>query len=135
MVERIEGKKIEEFVGIARVVEKVDSKFGGTRFHIAIEPIDPSIKELISGNQTGMLHSWIRVSRLTTDDRVVEGSAMDVYLRKVESVIKEAKDKATIEDALKTLIGKKILYRFEQIGRAYKNYEGSKAYVPVILKE
>jgi hypothetical protein len=125
MVDRTTAQGLDEFVGTAKSVAFEEGKFG-PQYHIELEPED---KEIIKG-PTGSFHVWLRVSAKATDSTVPEGSVLDGYLRAVERLFREAKSAATVKEALDCLVGKKILYTREKLGRSFKEHEASEQWVP-----
>jgi len=126
MVERTESQGFEEFVGFARKVQLVDGNFG-KQIEILLEPEDKSV---LKKSKTGFFHEWIRFTASTTETSVPEGSVLDIYLREVESVFKEAKRCESVMDALGTLLDKKVLYKKKKLGKRFEGKEAADHWVP-----
>ena len=136
MVERTSSTGLDEFEGTARsvVLEAKHEKNGKTfpaQYHIEIEPAN---KDLIrKDSKTGVFHEWIRLPNTATETSVPDGSVIDNYLKAVERVVKEAKKADTVEEELRMLLGKQILYKREVLGKAFGNNEASVHWIPVSL--
>lgn len=130
MVERTISKGLDEFVGFARVIEAIQGSFG-PQVKMEIEPED---KTLIKAGKTGRFHEFLRLPPTASESRIPEGSVMDIYLREVESLIRDARNKETILEALRVLLDRKILWRRKVLGKRYKGYEASEHWIPVRLE-
>jgi hypothetical protein len=122
MVERTEmSGGIDEFVGFARKIEMIDGNFG-KQIHIEIEPED---KALIKEGKTGRFHEFIRLTPKTTETSVPTGSVLDLYLREVEDVFRDAKKETNVLQALKHILDKKCLYKKRKLGRKFEGKEAA----------
>lgn len=126
MVERSEAQGFDEFVGFARAVNVEDGNFG-KQIHIEIEPADPT---LLKESKTGRIHEWIRLTAKTTETTVPDGSVLDLYLREIESIFKEAKKTEKVLDAIKLLLNKKVLYKKKKLGRKFEGKEAADHWTP-----
>jgi hypothetical protein len=128
-IERIRPEIIEEFDGIAKVIEVVPDQMreGGKQYHIGIEPTD---KDMLKDTKTGMFHIWLRIGENTKDNEVSEGSKLDNFLRELETTIKEARNAKTVIDSLNTLKNKEIHWVKKVLGKSYGGYESKPVFVP-----
>ena len=138
MVERLEGKNIEEFVGkLERVTYEDCPHYEGQtenrqQYHLEIRPEDVN---LLAGSKTGMMHCFLRQSPKGTDDKVVQDSVIDRYLMEVENLFPEVKKMTSVKASFEFMKGKKILWRLKRVGKAYNGKPASEEYCPLSIVE
>jgi hypothetical protein len=130
MVDRTEAAGFDEFVGFARKISPVQGNFG-PQIEIEIEPEDKSI--LTSKSKTGRFHEWLRLSAKATENSVPTGSVLDLYLKRVEALFRDAKKEESVIKALSYLLDKKIVYQKEQLGRKFEGKDAADHWVPTRL--
>jgi hypothetical protein len=128
MVERSEGKTLDEFEGIVKSVALETGVGERKQYHVTIEPTNIEVK-----GPTGALHEWVPMSPKSTENSVPQGSVMDRYLTQVEICIKEAKKAETIEKALNMMVGKKFRFKRLKLGKDYDGHPARDYIVPVVL--
>jgi hypothetical protein len=131
MVERIESKRLDSFEGVVKSVEFETSELGEDnrtqrQYHIKIDPTN-----VVVGGATHLIHEWIRLSPKATEMAVQFGSVIDRYLTHVEIVVPEAKGMKTVEESLKTMIGKKFRFNKLKLGREFEGQPAKDYWVPV----
>lgn len=126
MVERTSSEGLEEFVGIVDNIEIQEGE-NGSQYHLEIEPVD---KDVLKNSKTGHFHEWLRISSTATETSVPEGSVLSEYIRAVERLYKDAKNKEKVADVLDMLKGKKIVFVREKLGKAYGGHEAADHWVP-----
>lgn len=120
---------LEQFVGFARKIDEVEGAFG-KQIEIKIEPAD---KTILKNSKTGFFFTWLRLSATATEKSIPEGSVLDLYLKEVEGIFKDAKKEETIMKALGHLLDKKVLYRKKHLGKSFEGKEPGEQWVPVTL--
>ena len=127
MVERSEGKGLDEFEGIVKTVEFETGIEDRKQYHISIEPTSLKVQ-----GATGMLHEWIPMSPKSTEETIPQGSVMDRYITQVEICISEAKRAKTVKEALGLLIGKKFRFKRLKLGKDFDGHAAREYIVPVV---
>jgi len=98
-----------EFKGKVISVEKEYSEdFDIERYHIQIEPIDKEWK-----NQ----HIWIPISRYSTEERIIKGTALAEFIKKLNEMRITGK---TANETFKKMIGKEFVFHKKIIGQFKK---------------
>lgn len=128
MVQRVETKGLDEFVGTVESVELEVGIEDRKQYHVVIDPEDIEIK-----GQTGRMHEWIPMSPKSKEDALPQGSVMDRFLLQLEIVIKEAKKAVTVKEALQLMVGKKFKFSKIKLGKDFSGHAAKEYIVPVQL--
>ena len=80
MVERTQTEIIEEFDGVIDSIKVVPDQIneGQEQYHIEMKPND---KEMLKDSKTGKFHTWLKITKTSTNESVAEGSVLDNYLK------------------------------------------------------
>ncbi len=132
MVERKESTGMNEYKGkVVEVESGVTSNYSDSeQFHIIIEPVGFTV-----AGKTGKMHEYIALSKTSSNDAIAKGSVMDMYLRELERVLPEAKKAATVEDALRLMVGKTFKFEKMELGRGYQGNAPREYSVPTKLEK
>jgi hypothetical protein len=128
LVTRVETKGLDEFTGTVESVELEVGIEDRKQYHIVIDPEDIEVK-----GATGRMHEWIPMSPKAKEDALPQGCVMDRYLLQLEIVVKDAKKKATVREALQLMIGKKFKFSKIKLGKDFSGHPAKEYIVPVQL--
>jgi len=128
MVLRTESGMSSEFIGTVESVELEQGIEDRKQYHVVIDPEDITVK-----GATGRMHEWIPMSPKAKEDALPQGCVMDRYLLQLEIVIKEAKKKATVKEALQLMVGKKFKFSKIKLGKDFSGHPAKEYIVPVQL--
>lgn len=131
IVERVENKALEEFVGVVQDVQLESNSVGdndAAQYHITIKAEDIEVK-----GKTGLIHEWIRMSKTAKEDSIPQGSVIDRYLQQLEIVLPDAKKSKTLAEAFSLMKGKKFKFKRMKLGKAFEGHEARQYWVVISL--
>lgn len=126
MVERTTGISNEITGKVVNVIEIPETNYG-KQYHLEIAPVTGPV------GKTGCFHEFLRMSKQSVEDKVAEGSVMDLYLQALEEVLLASKGAPTVKAALEMMKNKTFVFKKKKLGRNFKEFEASEHWVPVKL--
>ena len=107
MIDFVEPKnEAYEFIGLVEdVVFEISPEFLTERYHMIIVPVNKNWK-----NQ----HNWIPKNKLSTEHKVVEGTALAEYIHQLNSLGIYGE---TVNENMKNMIGKRFRFIKKRIGK------------------
>ena len=129
LVQRVEmAGKFDEFEASVESVELESGIDDRRQYHIRMIPTTFKVSGV-----SGAIHEWIGLSPRATEEAVPQGSVVDRYLMQLEICMSEVKNKKTVGEALKAMVGHKFKFKKLKLGKDFNNQQAKEYIVPVAL--